>query len=99
MSGRPLALHAGNGLHFFFPHIASLQYNPGKQIYSPGETCTPIPQHFAPTPWPNVVPTINALASHAGVARERGTQIDNNSTAELPSNYLFLAGIIEKSQG
>lgn len=54
---------------------------------------------FMPIPWPNAVPTINALANDPGTPRERAIIPVINRYALLPTNDLFIGGIVGKSQG
>lgn len=91
------------GVPFHIPSIRGKQYAPGPQPNAPGESHLPYAGHmgrrFQRDPWPNAVPVINALANFAGQPRMRGLQIVNNQTALLPSDYLWLNGVVQKSQG
>ena len=87
---------------FRVPEITGKQYAPGWQPNSPGNSSTPGWNGgtvFEQIPWPNVVPTLNALASDPGTARQRAIQSDVNRYAPLPENFLFIAGFVGKSQG
>ena len=85
---------------FRMPYIAGTTYDPGKQLYSPGETCTPYGSFYGPIPWPNAVPTVNCWSqSFAGVARAQPVQQDNNRVAPLPADYWFISGFVGKSKG
>lgn len=82
------------------PYIAGTVYNPGSQLYSPGETSTPYGSFYHPIPWPNAVQSINLFApSFSGVARAQPIQQDNNRVAPLPADYWFISGFVGKSKG
>lgn len=83
------------------PYIAGHQYQTGPQPNVPGESA-PVNWPgavFQPTPWPNAVPTLSTLANFAGLPRARGEVAVNNQFAFLPSNSLFIGGIVGKSRG
>ncbi len=84
---------------FNIPKIAA-QYFTGKQVNNPGETVTPWQGAvYHAIPWPNVVPTVNALAFNVGTPTERAGTAVNNSIAPGFTNPYFLAGVVGKSQG
>jgi len=89
----------GPSIDFRMPNIQGKRYDPGRQPYNPGESQAGNGPHFSPLPWPNIVPSLVALANHPGVPRAQALQITNNSTAPAPANYLFLAGFAGKSRG
>ena len=87
---------------FSMPNIQGRQYAPGWQPNSPGNSSTPGwsgGTDFHVIPWPNVVPTLNALANDPGIARQRAIIPENNRYSFLPEHYLFIAGFVGKSQG
>ena len=85
---------------FHMPYMASNVYNPGHQPNNPGQTPGfPNGLNFNLLPWPDTVPTINALSNNPGTPHARGIQIQNNQYASLPSNYLFVSGVVGKSLG
>lgn len=84
------------------PNIQGREYAPGWQPNSPGNSSTPGwtgGMDFNPIPWPTMVPTISALASDPGTARQRAILPDVNRYGVLPEDYLFIAGFVGKSQG
>lgn len=90
------------GALFRVPDNSGKRYAPGWQPNNPGNSSTPGwsgGMDFMPIPWPNVVPTINALANDPGTPRMRAVLPDINRYAFLPNEYLFIAGFAEKSQG
>lgn len=88
------------GLFFNFPNIAGTQYDPGAQPYSPGVSHQEWPGAvFHAIPWPRMVGTINALASHPGIPRMRAITPVVDRLSVFPANYLFLSGVVGKSQG
>ena len=98
---RPFVNTVGAKLPFFMPNIRGKKYAPGNQVYDPGESHVmgaQIPR-FKAQPWPNAVPSLVALANHPGIPRARALQIDNNSEAVLPANWLYLSGFAGKSRG
>jgi hypothetical protein len=88
---------------FFVPYIAGVEYAPGPQPYNPGESHQPWAGHmglqFNPLPWPMFVQPINALANNSGTPRGRPIRPDVDRFAYLPSDYLYIAGFVGKSQG
>lgn len=54
---------------------------------------------FMLVPWPNAVPTLNALANDPGTPRARAIIPVVNRYAPLPTNDLFIGGFVGKSQG
>ena len=102
MAGKPFSvMDKGNPvMGFHVPNIQGKTYAPGQQPNSPGESyVAPIFPYYSPVPWPNMGPSLNALANHPGIPRDQPIQISNNSVAPAPDNYLFLAGIVGKSRG
>lgn len=99
MAGRPLVMHVGPASLFNVPNVQAAYYAPGPQPNAPGESYIypNFPQQQL-IPWPNAVPSLIALANTPGVPRDRALQIDNNSTAVLPSNFLFISGFVSKSR-
>lgn len=83
---------------FNMPYLAG-GYNPGYQPVSNGESKLPYFPNFDPTPWPNAVGTVNARLTFPGIARGQAINIDNNATATLPGNTLYLGGVVGKSRG
>ncbi|MNV95148.1 hypothetical protein D3C71_1900100 [compost metagenome] len=84
------------------PDNAGKKYAPGWQPNSPGESSTPGwsgGANFMGVPWPNAVPTLNALANDPGTARRRAILPDVNRYAFQPENDLFISGFVGKSQG
>lgn len=87
---------------FRMPDNSGQQYAPGWQPNSPGESSTPGwsgGMDYMLVPWPNVVPTINALANDPGTPRARAIIPVVNRYAPLPTNDLFIGGFVGKSQG
>lgn len=88
---------------FSFPYQANQFYpDPGPQPYDPGQSYSPSKARMTSLtlkPWPNVVPSINALASMAGIPRSRAPTALVNAYAPNPANYLFIGGFVGKSQG
>lgn len=96
---RPLAVPKGPSMLFSMPNIVGRRYNPGWQPNSPGESSSNWPGAvFGPIPWPNVVPSIVALANHPGIPRNRPQGITNNATSPLLENWLFIANL-QKARG
>lgn len=91
----------GSIVSFLIPHINASRYLPGRQPNNPGESQIDFIGNgrYRSIPWPNPVPVLRVLASNAGTPRDRALQIDNNSYASLPANYLFIAGFAGKSRG
>jgi len=97
--GKPFIRTSGHTNLFNVPNIVGKQYRPGRQPYSPGESQIDSGNpHFSPIPWPNIVPSVIALANSPGVPRTRALQIANNSGAPGLTNYLFIAGFAGKSR-
>jgi len=87
---------------FNLPDNSGKQYAPGWQPNSPGNSSTPGwsgGMDFMPVPWPNAVPTLNALANDPGTPRNRAILPDINRYAFIPADYLFIGGFVGKSQG
>lgn len=87
---------------FHVPDNSGKRYAPGWQPNSPGNSSTPGWSgglDFTNIPWPNIVPSLNALANDPGTARARAILPDVNAYAFLPTNDLFIAGFVGKSQG
>jgi len=87
---------------FNLPDNSGKVYAPGWQPNNPGDSSTPGwtgGMNFMPVPWPNAVPSINALANDPGTARTRAILPDINRYAFLPTNDLFIGGFVGKSQG
>lgn len=87
---------------FRMPDNSGKRYAPGWQPNSPGNSSTPGwngGMTFMAVPWPNAVPTINALANDPGTARARAILPDINRYAVLPTDTLFIGGFVGKSQG
>jgi hypothetical protein len=89
----------GPALPFNFPYIAGASYAPGLQPNSPGESAMPYGTYFHVIPWPNAVPSINALSNFAGMPRDYPIAIVNNANAPLPTQFLFFGGFSGKSKG
>ncbi|HKY44761.1 MAG TPA: hypothetical protein VJM50_16840 [Pyrinomonadaceae bacterium] len=90
------------GQLFNMPDNSGKKYAPGWQPYSPGNSSTPGwsgGMDFMGVPWPTAVPSLNALASDPGTPRARAILPDVNRYAFLPTNDLFISGIVGKSQG
>lgn len=95
---------AGPALPFVVPYIAGASYAPGLQPNSPGESAIeyggiPFGGFYHGIPWPNAVPSINALASFIGSARDYPIASVNNAVATLPTQSLFIGGFVGKSKG
>lgn len=87
---------------FQAPVLNTPAYNPGKQVYSPGETAGLgwMPQnYFNPVPWPSMVPTLNCMGGFFGFARQNPTPVVNNKWAPLFNNNMFIGDVVGKSQG
>lgn len=89
----------GNTLIPVTPQLQGRNYDPGIQIYSPGESAYPNRAYPHPIPWPNAVPTLNVLLTFSGVARDQPIQAENNRYSTLPEKWLYIAGFIGKSKG
>lgn len=88
------------GIPFHIPNLIGNVYTPGNQPNNPGEpTAHWIVERFNLIPWPRVVGTVNALASNFGTPHMRAPVPVVNRYSPLPENYLFIAGIVGKSQG
>lgn len=91
------------GVPFFFPYIAGTVYTPGVQPNNPGEPTAIWPGHeglrWVPMPWPGMVATVNAMASHVGIPRGRAPVPVVDRYSPLLMNQLFIAGFAGKSQG
>lgn len=85
---------------FHVPNIQGYAYAPGPQPNAPGVSHFPWDSwKESPVPWPNVVPSLNALANDPGTPRMRGGQPVINRIATLPADWLTIGGIVRKSQG
>lgn len=84
---------------FRMPNIVGRDYAPGIQINAPGESCVAPVVNFRAMPWPNAVPSLSTLASFEGLARDRPIQQQIDALAVLPSKWLFIGGVVQKSQG
>lgn len=89
----------GFSFPFRIPNIVGRLYAPGPQPNAPGESVVPYNNFYHGIPWPNAVPSINALANFAGQARDWPIQSVNNAVATLPEQYLYIGGYSEKSKG
>lgn len=90
------------GALFNVPDNSGKQYAPGWQPNSPGNSSTPGwngGQTFNMIPWPNAVPSLNALANDPGTPRNRAPLPVIDRYAFLPDQYLFIQGFVGKSQG
>jgi hypothetical protein len=87
------------GVPFRMPNIQSLAYDTGYQPFNPGESDAAFFPAGQLLPWPRVVGTINALANDPGTAHMRAPLPVVNQYAPFPANYLFLSGVVGKSQG
>lgn len=90
------------GALFNVPDNSGKRYAPGWQPNSPGNSSTPGwsgGMNFMMIPWPDAVPTLNALANDPGTPRMRAILPDINRYAFLPTNDLFISGFVGKSQG
>jgi len=87
---------------FRMPDNSGKVYAPGWQPNSPGNSSTPGwngGNYFNAVPWPNAVPSLNALANDPGVPRERAPIPVVDRYAFLPEQYQFITGFVGKSQG
>lgn len=92
------------GIPFRIPNIVGTQYAPGPQPNNPGVSYMPWAGHAigssnSPKPWPTMVGVVNLLIGNPGVARNRAPIPVVNRYAPSPQNYLFIGGIVGKSQG
>lgn len=85
---------------FTIPNIQGRVYAPGNQPNAPGNShiawSGPV---FHGIPWPKTVPVLNVLANNSGIPRTQAITPVNNQFAQLPSQYLTLGGVVQKSQG
>lgn len=97
---------AGMTVMFHVPYDASVIYNRGRQPNAPGEPTTDMRPFYAGTVsgcgaqmvgWPNIVGTINAMASQSGIARNRGVLPVVNRYGPLPTRQMFIAGVLQKT--
>lgn len=105
----PLATFTGADMYtppripFRIPNLAGTVYAPGPQPYNPGESVQPwggfMGLKNAITPWPLMVPVINALANNGGTPRSRAPIPVVNQYSPLPSELLYIKGFIGKSKG
>lgn len=85
---------------FHMPYIAGTQYAPGIQPNDPGESVAfNMGALFNPLGWPTAVGVLNTQIGNPGFARARAGTPVNNRYADLPENWLFIAGFVGKSQG
>lgn len=87
---------------FRFPYIAGTRYEPGNQPNNPGEPGSGGMMENAavrPIGWPGFVPGLLMLNGNPGVPRLRAPLPVVNQFSTLPNRYLFLGGIVKKSQG
>ena len=88
---------------FRIPNIVGRIFAPGAQPYSPGNSHQAWGGHmgmqFSAMPWPTPVQSINALANNSGTPRSRAPIPVVNRYSPLPSDYLIIGGIVEKSKG
>lgn len=90
------------GALFTVPDNSGKSYAPGWQPNSPGNSSTPGwsgGQDFTMVPWPNAVPSLNALANDPGTPRERAVIPVVNTYTFLPEQFLYIGGFVGKSQG
>ncbi len=92
------------GIPFRIPNIAGNVYAPGPQPSDPGESYLPWAGHSigarnSPMPWPTMVAVFNLNIGNSGTARMRAPLPVVNTYASLPNNYLFIGGMVGKSQG
>lgn len=92
------------GMLFNIPNIVGRQYAPGPQPNSPGNSTMVWAGSFigarnSPMPWPTVVQNINLLIGNPGTARVRAPLPVVNRYSPLPQNYLFIGGMVGKTQG
>lgn len=83
---------------FAIPNITSWPVY-GAQIRDPGEPYTPPVVGFRPLYTPNWVPVLHMLGSDPGTPRSRAVLPLVNRYGPLPTDYLFVAGVAQKSQG
>lgn len=83
---------------FNIPNIVGVSYAPGPQPRDPGVSHLPWDSYrMQAIPWPKVVPVLNVLASTPGIPRQRAGQPFVNRFATLPSDWLTLGGVAQKS--
>lgn len=91
------------GIPFFIPYVANQFFpDPGQQPLNPGVSVSrskAFQSPFTLKPWPNLVPSLNALMSSAGTPRLRAPTALVNNWSPVPANYLFIAGFSGKSKG
>lgn len=91
------------GIPFHLPYLANMfVLDPGPQPFNPGVSDSLAKARLTPftlKPWPNIVPSLNALLSNSGTPRARAPTALVNNWAPVPANYLFIAGFSGKSQG
>lgn len=84
---------------FRSPSIPTQAYNPGQQIYDPGQSFQPQLGGLImnPVPCASMVPTLNCMTSFYGFPRQNPVPVVNNRWAPLFNNNMFLGGVIAKS--
>lgn len=92
------------GMFFNMPNIVGRTYAPGPQPNDPGQSYQPWAGHVigarnSPMPWPQMVGVFNLLIGNPGTARNRAPLPVVNTYASQPANYLFIGGVVGKSQG
>jgi len=80
---------------FHSPFLPAQAYNPGKQLYDPGESFQPQLGGLVmnPVPCAAMVPTLNCMQSFYGIPRLNPTPVINNRFAPLFNNNMFIGGI------
>ena len=89
-------------MFFNFPNNVGVTFEPGLQPFNPGPPGSGGVMEFAAnlvTPWPYMVPSITMMQGFFGIPRVRAVLPVVNRPAMLPSNDLFIAGFVKKSQG
>lgn len=87
------------GLPFRIPEIVGRVFRPGRQPDNPGESQIDVDFGVAPMPWPRQVAPLNLFAHSPGIPQAPALGIDNNRTAPLPYNALYISGFTKKSRG
>lgn len=96
---RPINFMSAVASLFRMPYIQG-GYVRGLQVNDPGVSHIDYGLNtFQLKPSPTPVNSLQVLASFEGIPRARGLQQSNNAYANELENYMFIAGIAEKSQG
>jgi len=82
------------------PYFSGKTYDPGTQIYIPGESflATSGPAYDI-KPWPSMCAAVLNLWSYGGVPTAQPVAPTVPPLSAFPNNYLYIAGFTAKSKG